>query len=784
MVAAPTVKKTNKSEIEKESKMPPKLDRSAIVAPPGLEITSPGRIAAAGSTDMFDELRHVVYGTSKTSEVYEFIASHAWEELEQLVKEQPEVAREWIGQDGNDASEWRRLPIHEACIKVAPCIIIACLFEAYPQGLEQKDHAGRLPIHHACSYGQTRDVIEFLLMEYPESINATDKWQRTPTMSAEFSHSEFKNDALELLSKGSKYHNNKKLELNWAKQQAERQQKLQQEHLSTVHKLKEKLLNAQEEAIDEKMKMRDEIIAYESFIGDIDRVLGINQGLRSPRGKKVIKSDSCNSIIEEQLSKLKAHKALLDVRQAGLKSDLDHEREKRQDLEERNKSLSVNLKQELEEKLSVQKQLEEKTKNYIFAQSALEVERRSKEALTLELKESRCIQDSLKSEVAALSDELKAAKNRIDNFEIETEGIRQNGRDLEAKLADEKANSESLEACIADKDDEIASMEEEVIKLSFELEEAMKTYITLEDHICKLKGEISPLTAELNAERQTNAQLLREVEDMRKNQIEMENIVAAALANEENLKKELGGVGAKIDNMQEEYNALLEELRKAQDICTDVREVEARFHSQVTALEEKLDADTRNHQEEKHAWFESKKEMEEIISGLRCEAYELRAENEGLANQVDDSNQKVVQLGQAAQDARIQISRTIAALTAQKEEAEHHAEKIARLHAQERGEFISRIADLESVQRNIDREKANEQINAVNAVEALEEALEVAASENAKVLKQIVQSHKKHVNIHVSSRIESPRKTSKSPHKKSKTRFAYNETSDEEVSEY
>lgn len=112
-------------------------------------------------------------------------------------------ANRWIVKKNNDGEiEWRRLPIHQACICDPNTGIITCLLEAYPKGVYEVDNQERLPLHYACIHGADTYIIYLLLTAYPDSINQTDKWGKSPVDYAELSKHGNKEELIKVLRKG------------------------------------------------------------------------------------------------------------------------------------------------------------------------------------------------------------------------------------------------------------------------------------------------------------------------------------------------------------------------------------------------------------------------------------------------------------------------------------------------------------------------------------------------------------------------------------------------------
>lgn len=97
----------------------------------------------------------------------------------------PEEARVWINSSGTENtvfswSVWRRLPLHEACRRQPPPVLIYALLGAYPQSTSAESHFGELPLHAAVRCGACAEVVNCLLAAYPAAVFARDNSGCTP----------------------------------------------------------------------------------------------------------------------------------------------------------------------------------------------------------------------------------------------------------------------------------------------------------------------------------------------------------------------------------------------------------------------------------------------------------------------------------------------------------------------------------------------------------------------------------------------------------------------------
>jgi len=101
------------------------------------------------------------------------------------VNSYPEEARIWINSSGTENtvfswSVWRRLPLHEACRRQPPPVLIYALLAAYPESTNAESHFGELPLHAAVRCGACAEVVNCLLAAYPSAVFARDNSGCTP----------------------------------------------------------------------------------------------------------------------------------------------------------------------------------------------------------------------------------------------------------------------------------------------------------------------------------------------------------------------------------------------------------------------------------------------------------------------------------------------------------------------------------------------------------------------------------------------------------------------------
>ena len=163
------------------------------------------------------QVEAIIDRNEKDLTLFDLIQQSKWAEAAAHVRTNPLTARHWI----TIAREtgWRRLPLHEACIRLATPDFIDILIEAYPEAVEEPDHSGRLPVQHACFHGASLEIVEKLVLLFPRSLKVHNIWGKDPIVVARGAASANRSDIIAALSKGSEFSRKEALKEKWAKQQ-------------------------------------------------------------------------------------------------------------------------------------------------------------------------------------------------------------------------------------------------------------------------------------------------------------------------------------------------------------------------------------------------------------------------------------------------------------------------------------------------------------------------------------------------------------------------------------
>jgi len=108
-----------------------------------------------------------------------------WEEVCDRVEEEPAESRVWVVSSGTENtvfswSVWRRLPLHEACRRQPPPVVIYALLSAYPESSMAESNFGELPLHAAVRCGACAEVVNCIIASYPAAALARDNSGCTP----------------------------------------------------------------------------------------------------------------------------------------------------------------------------------------------------------------------------------------------------------------------------------------------------------------------------------------------------------------------------------------------------------------------------------------------------------------------------------------------------------------------------------------------------------------------------------------------------------------------------
>ncbi|KAL7438394.1 hypothetical protein ACHAXH_007614 [Discostella pseudostelligera] len=131
-----------------------------------------------------DTAKEVKYEEGAT-ELFMLVEDANWEDVCSRIEYDPSEARVWVVSSGTENtvfswSVWRRLPLHEACRRQPPPVVIYALLAAYPESAMEENNFAELPLHAAVRCGACAEVVNCILASYPAGALARDNSGCTP----------------------------------------------------------------------------------------------------------------------------------------------------------------------------------------------------------------------------------------------------------------------------------------------------------------------------------------------------------------------------------------------------------------------------------------------------------------------------------------------------------------------------------------------------------------------------------------------------------------------------
>ena len=151
----------------------PKMDRTPVL--------SSGSPVSVTTKTLLTDI-DIIYDALSPDGLFKLLKELQWKvAVSRIAQYQGESSR-WVKNydDKNFKMLWRRLPIHEACIRQPTAEVIAALLDSYPPGAKAKDNQGRTPLHYAVIHGAHIDVIHLLLHASYDVILAQDFFFKIP----------------------------------------------------------------------------------------------------------------------------------------------------------------------------------------------------------------------------------------------------------------------------------------------------------------------------------------------------------------------------------------------------------------------------------------------------------------------------------------------------------------------------------------------------------------------------------------------------------------------------
>jgi len=378
------------------------------------------------------------------STLYRLVMECSWDALIERCKIAPEEAKQWVVR--GSVESWRRLPLHEACIRQAGIEVIDALLVAFPLAAKSFDHSARLPIHHACFHGCSTEVVKKLMIAYPNGTEKKDVFEKTPVIIAESSSSKNKSEVVEILMKGAVECIIEEYRTKWEKDQGELLSKIRedfnQEKAAYETKIRsltgEAKIHAHNCAKDLKVKNAS-IEELRKTVFDLSVRLKVSTGLETELKEK-------NKEMEERFSKLCANTHISSKKQQ------DKIKKQAEDIISKESKI-VQLQTALQD-------LDEHVKEKAVAEEELKVEvidlrgRLADQSVMIEevSKENLRLQTELVQSIQELPSVCKQLRQSIDNENLLRSEVLELRNELESerltlkKLQDERNTVQASEA--------------------------------------------------------------------------------------------------------------------------------------------------------------------------------------------------------------------------------------------------------------------------------------------------------------------------------------------------
>jgi len=113
------------------------------------------------------------------SSLFEAINQRQWNKVLSLIKNAPHEVETYICSTGDESFRVKTLPLHQACMRQPPAVVVSSLIACYPIAASIKCD-GSLPLHHALKTGATVEVIKTLINSYPKCLDEDDGEGKKP----------------------------------------------------------------------------------------------------------------------------------------------------------------------------------------------------------------------------------------------------------------------------------------------------------------------------------------------------------------------------------------------------------------------------------------------------------------------------------------------------------------------------------------------------------------------------------------------------------------------------
>jgi len=130
------------------------------------------------------KLLEVSYQESVT-ELFLAIEEMEWRDAFDIMQSHPNQVRTWVRSTGTENttfnwSFWRRLPLHEACMRGAPAWLVSELLSKYSESAKMTTNLGEYPLHLAVDKACAPEVVNLIVVANWNAIVSQDQAGRTP----------------------------------------------------------------------------------------------------------------------------------------------------------------------------------------------------------------------------------------------------------------------------------------------------------------------------------------------------------------------------------------------------------------------------------------------------------------------------------------------------------------------------------------------------------------------------------------------------------------------------
>ena len=493
-----------------------------------------------------------------SSVLYQLIVESSWDAVIERCNQYPKESEQVVVRESEDS--WRRLPLHEACVRGANADVIEALLQAYPAAAKTEDHSDRLPLHHACFHGCSKAVVRKLICANPNGVYKKDVYGKTPMTIAEsssMSSKKVKSEIIELLSKDP-------------------EKCLVDEHRSKWEEEQEKIISNYQAALErEKAKHQLKIQSINAAMKD--------QWLKYENEIRFLKNQS-NPRIDALVK--------------------DHRTEK-------NEMAAQNRLQLQKQRDLYERKIGDLEQKYEAASTRL-VEMESKiPALTKSLQERNALENSLKSQLEKMNEQMTALAAK------EAETSRQNS-ELLTEIANSNIEASSTILQLSSSIEREKIMEVEMKRLTQELKAEKLASKRLQHMMDSCRAENSSLTQQLASHRDGLA-LMQVKADFYKMRADESTIEKLEEARDEN-KKLLLRI-TELKNLIEEKDIELQLAeQKLEEACRNIDIVRGDFKMQLQSVEDSKTELIEMHEQEKHGLLVQISTLTSSIDDLNASA--------------------------------------------------------------------------------------------------------------------------------------------------------------------